>query len=81
MRKKVNSILNEEEKKILSNIINAIKPFTNIEPLITKEYKFSPLAVLVVSYDKHIILPAFDKDKMFVNLEYGKPYTLEELGL
>ena len=72
-------LLTEEEKKILSDLINALKPFISLEPKIEK--KGINQAYIVVYCDESVYTPSFDKDEMFTGLEYNKVYTLEELGL
>lgn len=75
-------ILNEDEKKILRGVIEAIKPFIKISPLITRYNEAYGQTLIVLSYEnEHVRLPLFNRDKMFTNLEYEKQYTLEELGL
>ena len=74
-------ILNEDEKKILRGVIEAIKPFTDVNPLILRGRKDTTGSKIVLCYgDEDICLPTF-KDTMFENLELDKPYGLEELGL
>lgn len=81
----VKPILNEEEKRILLNIIKAFEPFggelkciakycCNDEP---KEY------YLNFSYRNHDDLDTFSfkDDELFVGMEVDKLYTLQELGL
>lgn len=77
----VEPILSDEEKKILLDIINAIKPFTDVKPLILRGRRDKTKPYIVLCYgDEDICLPTF-KDTMFENLELDKPYGLEELGL
>lgn len=74
-------ILNEDEKKILRGVIEAIKPFTDVKPLILRGRRDKTEPYIVLCYgDEDICLPTF-KDTMFENLEIDKPYGLEELGL
>lgn len=74
-------ILSEEEKKILRGVIEAIKPFTDVKPLILRGIRDKTKPYIVLCYgDEDICLPTF-KDTMFENLELDKPYGLEELGL
>lgn len=77
-------ILNEDEKKILQGVIEAIKPFTDVKPLILRGKRnitepTGPYIVLCYG-DEDVCLPTFE-DTMFENLELDKPYGLEELGL
>lgn len=72
-------ILNEDEKKILRGVIETIKPFTDVKPLILRGKRN-----IVLCYgDEDVYLPTFKDtmDTMFENLELDKPYDLEELGL
>lgn len=74
-------ILSDEEKKILLDIINAVKPFTDVKPLILRGKRNITEPYITLCYDdEDICLPTF-KDTMFENLELDKPYGLEELGL
>lgn len=74
-------ILSDEEKKILLDIINAIKPFTDVKPLILRGIRDTTGSNIVLCYgDEDICLPTF-KDTMFEKLEKDNPYGLEELGL
>ena len=74
-------ILNEDEKKILRGVIEAIKPFTDVKPLILRGRRDITKPYIVLCYgDEDVYLPTF-KDTMFENLELDKPYGLEELGL
>lgn len=77
-------ILNEDEKKILQGVIEAIKPFTDVKPLILRGKRNITEIYIVLCYgDKDVCLPTFKDtmDTMFENLELDKPYGLEELGL
>lgn len=75
-------ILNEDEKKILRGVIEAIKPFIKISPLITRYNEAYGQTLIVLSYENEDVrLPLFNRDKMFTNLGYEKSYTLKELGL
>lgn len=74
-------ILNEVEKKILQGVIEAIKPFTDVKPLILRGRRDTTGSKIVLCYgDEDICLPTFE-DTMFENLELDKPYGLEELEL
>ena len=74
-------ILNDEEKKYLSYVI---KPFrkdvlkiAKFES-ITSEYKE---IISVKTKNGNMIFPAFEKGKMYKNMELNKEYSLKELGL
>ena len=82
-------ILDKEEKEYLSNII---KPFRDRVNLIRKSnskladdiyYKVIEISIKsLIPYWKNevIVLPAF-KSNLYSDMEIGKEYTLEELGL
>lgn len=82
------SILNEEEKKYLSAVI---KPFRDRVIYICKVEgdecsQFISIKAKKYDYDEensneYIDLPYFREDTMYVNMEVGKEYNLEELGL
>lgn len=86
----VKEILDAEERKYLSNVIRPfrnrvtgiVKTFALIEPV----YYYS-IGIFLKSIDKKqiyevIILPAFNNNNgMYKNMEMGKEYTLEALGL
>ena len=81
------SILTDEEKVIVKDIINALKPFNLKFTHITKN-GFSPekkeyLSLIYNKDDKYIWveLPKFKRGEKFVGMELGKAYTLEDLGL
>ena len=83
-------ILTDKEKQYLRNVI---KPFRNRVKYITKEeaeinaYKSIVMEVTIpinVGYyfnTEYIYLPYFKQGTMYKNMEVGKKYTLEELGL
>ena len=81
-------ILDEEEKKYLSAVI---KPFMDRVVYIRKVKvgecnQFISIKVKRYDYDEedsneYIELPYFREDTMYVNMEVGKKYNLEELGL
>ena len=85
----VKDILDKEEKEYLSNII---KPFRDRVNLIRKSdskladdiyYKVIEISMKsLIPYWKNevIVLPAF-KSNLYSDMEIGKEYTLEELGL
>ena len=81
-------VLDEEEKKYL---IAVIKPFKDRVVYIRKVKvaecnQFISIKVKRYDYDEedsyeYIDLPYFREDTMYKNMEAGKEYTLEELGL
>lgn len=81
-------VLNEEEKKYLSAVI---KPFRDRVVYICKVEgdecsQFISIKAKKYDYDEensneYIDLPYFREDTMYVNMEVGKEYNLEELGL
>lgn len=81
-------VLNEEEKKYLSAVI---KPFRDRVVYILKVEgdecsQFISIKAKKYDYDEensneYIDLPYFREDTMYVNMEVGKEYNLEELGL
>lgn len=80
-------ILTDEERVIVKDIINALKPFNLKFTHITKN-SFSPekkeyLSLIYDKNDKYIWveLPKFGRGEKFVGMELNKSYTLEELGL
>lgn len=80
--KEVNSVLDEAEKRYLTNII---KPFRDSVVAIIKckyadYYEFIQIEVNLERYE-YISLPFFKKDKMYKGMEIGKRYTVEELDL
>lgn len=77
------SILNEEEKEYLNNVI---KPFKNRVCYIIKyestgfnneEY----IQICGKSYDRYIKLSTFVRGSMYNNMKLAKGYSLKELGL
>ena len=77
--KRKNPILDDMEKEYLGNII---RPFRDRVICIVKKNDFSDEYItILVKYDDPINLPSFKKDTMYKNMEEGKEYTLEELGL
>lgn len=78
-------ILDEVEKRYLRNIIN---PWRNCVECIFK-YGSECYEYVVIKYDnklvgrtdQYILLPAFEKGKMYKGMKFGKEYTLEGLGL
>ena len=81
--KEVNSVLDEAEKKYLTNII---KPFRNTVISIAKHSAYNNLSYIAISLKKYLVeetvtLPYFEQHKMYKNMKLDKVYTLEELGL
>ena len=84
--KEVNSVLDEAEKRYLSNII---KPFRNTVISIAKYYEesidnnFIEIEVKqnYCNENQYVSLPYFKKGTMYKGMEEYKKYTLEELGL
>ena len=81
-------ILDEKEKEYLGNVI---KPFRDIVIKIAKLETITGDAFYICIFIKATVpnalsfakieLPAFAKDTMYKNMQYGVEYTLEELGL
>lgn len=75
-------ILDEVEKEYLKAVI---KPFRNKVDSIRKieePKKRESICIYVNNDDDDVVyLPHFEKGKMYQNMEGGKSYTLEELGL
>ncbi len=81
-------ILDEKEKQYLRNVI---KPFRNRVKYISKqktyEYEYisicnrTPADIAYCGKVSYILLPYFERGTMYNNMEVGKEYTLEELGL
>ena len=81
--KEVNSVLDEAEKKYLTNII---KPFRNTVISIAKRSAYNNLSYIAISLKKYLVeetitLPYFEQHKMYKNMKLDKVYTLEELDL
>ena len=84
--KEVNSVLDEAEKRYLSNII---KPFRNTVISIAKYYEesidnnFIEIEVKqnYCNENQYVSLPYFKKGTMYKGMKEYKKYTLEELGL
>lgn len=74
-------VLDNVEKKYLSYVI---KPFRED---VLKIAKFESITseckeiISVKTKNGNMIFPAFEKGKMYKNMELGKDYSLEELGL
>ena len=73
------SILTEEEKEYLSNVI---KPFRDDVVSIMKRsmWDCARICINLNNYDI-FCLPWFKKDEMYKNMEFEKQYSVEELGL
>lgn len=82
-------ILDRKEKQYLRNVI---KPFRNRVKYITKETEINAYESIVMDVinplnasfyfgTEYINLPYFKQGTMYKNMEVGKKYTLEELGL
>lgn len=82
-------ILDEEEKKYLSAVI---KPFRDRVKYIYKTNEIDDCSQLISIYMErydyeenlrceYMDLPHFKKDTMYKNMEVGKNYTLDDLGL
>lgn len=82
----VPDILTKEEKEYLSAVI---KPFRNkVKNIIKFSCAMNSLCYIEIVYDDDtwgkdmaIVMPPFKKDTMYKNMELGKKYKLEELGL
>lgn len=86
---KAPDILDKQEKQYLRNVI---KPFKGIVKNISKQKIYSkyeyisicfsvPLDISYYCSTNYIYLPYFIKGTMYKNMEVGREYTLEELGL
>lgn len=75
-------ILDDTEKRYLRGVI---RPFRNKVDSIRKieePKKRESICIYVNNDDDDVVyLPHFEKGKMYQNMEGGKSYTLEELGL
>ena len=76
--------IDEVEKRYLSSII---KPWRNCVNCVFK-YGSEDYEYIVIKYDnkligrdQYILLPAFEKGKMYKGMKFGKEYMLNELGL
>lgn len=71
-------ILDKVEKKYLSNVI---RPFKE-EVCSIKKMKHTELyRIKITTRNGNFLLPYFEKDKMYTNMQEEKEYKLEELGL
>lgn len=71
-------ILTEKEREYLSNVI---KPFRDRVEFIGKCECSEKQFIGITVKDGSILLPLFEKNKYYQNMEDNKKYTLEELGL
>lgn len=71
-------ILDEEEKKYLSNVI---KPFRHKVEYIIKKDCYPKEYISISLPDENIGFPYFKKGTMYKGMEANKKYTLKELGL
>lgn len=82
-------VLTDKERKYLSDVI---RPFKNRVKYIYKTSEINDCSQLISIYMErydyeenlrceYMELPHFKKDTMYKNMEAGKKYTLEELGL
>lgn len=80
-------ILDKQEKEYLRNVI---KPFRNRVKYITKEAEINGYEYIVMDvtnpinvgyYTEHVYLPYFERGTMYKNMEVGRKYYLEDLGL
>ena len=72
-------ILDEEEKKYLSNVI---KPFRDKVEYICKESYINKECIkITIKNDSNLFFPSFKRGTMYKGMEEDKRYTLEELGL
>ena len=72
------SILTDEEKEYLSNVI---KPFRNDVVSIMKCSLWECTRIYITLNHDTFCLPWFKKDEMYRNMEFDKGYSVEELGL
>ncbi len=74
-------ILDEEERNYLSGVI---RPFKNRVEYITKMSETKNTSYIKMGIKGsyyYMILPCFNTNMMYKNMELNKEYTLEELGL
>lgn len=81
--KKPKPILDEVEKRYLSNVI---KPFRNgMISICKRDWRFHEYVYITIKYSDiekgFIFLPYFEKGTMYKGMELDKEYTLEGLGL
>ena len=77
-------ILDEAEKRYLKEVI---RPYRKVKSILKYVYlgeRIASIIITVLDLDNEawtFTLPAFEKNKMYKNMEDNKNYTLEELGL
>lgn len=71
-------ILDETEKRYLSNVI---RPFRDKIECIKKGSYAREFIKIYIKEDEPIILPYFEKGSMYKGMKKNKEYTLKELGL
>lgn len=79
--KEITPIIDDVEKEYLSAVI---KPFKDKVKCITKEKcgdKCKDCIQIVLDDNERALLPCFNSGAMYRRMEYGREYTLEELGL
>lgn len=75
-------ILDETEKKYLSNIIKPFRDRVNtIEKMANSCQCKKGYIRITIKRDSSIVLPYFELETMYKGMEQGKEYTLKELGL
>ena len=77
-------ILNDAEKRYLSAVIKPFRDKVYVIQKISQSKKNESIWIFRNdddSWQSVACLPLFEKGKKFQNMEYGKCYTLEELGL
>lgn len=78
------SILDEAEKEYLKAVIKPFRDKVDVIQKISQSKKNESIWIFRNdddSWQSVACLPLFEKGKKFQNMEYGKCYTLEELGL
>ena len=76
------SILDEAEKKYLSNVIRPWRDrVINIEKHWSSEGEFLRIKVNEKTKRHYMLFPCFDEGTMYKGMELDKIYTLDELGL
>ena len=72
------SILEETEKRYLSNVI---KPFRDRVKCILKDENFGKEFICIILEDDEFSLPFFEPNTMYKRMELYKQYSLEDLEL
>lgn len=73
------SILDEAEKKYLSDVV---RPFRcKIYEITKRTGTLGEYIIISIKDDTNIIFPYFEKGTMYKGMELNKQYTLDELGL